>query len=236
MGFIKKLIKFNENLIRHSVGNVLLTLFFALNTVLSVQPTFAQNTQLETDINSIEIILFLRETCESCLYVEQKIIEYGIDEKLQIGFLDVDDDTNYKFYRNTADFCQIAYTDLGVPLLYTQEKCYIGTEKVLGYLYTAAGIDIESTISTPGDESILSSTSLVPDQNIVSGEDNSSTAVNQKFSVETQQTPDTSEDENLLLSTQNRVWRPTVKDIIFIVIAPMFFLTIAYLLITRLKL
>mgnify|MGYP005845005797 CR=1 FL=1 len=119
------------------------------NTDLSNQ----QSTQ--SDSGSIAIdqnspIFFYGNTCPHCADVEKWMKENQIEEKVTLIKKEVyDNRQNSQELTEVAQSCGLPTDSIGVPFLYTEGKCLIGTPDIIDYLTKRA--NSPATSSGEGD-------------------------------------------------------------------------------------
>ena len=85
---------------------------------------------------------FYGNTCPHCAEVEKWMEENKIDEKINVVKKEVyDNQGNALELTQAAKSCGIPTENIGVPFLYADEKCYVGTPEVTGYLSEKAGLN-----------------------------------------------------------------------------------------------
>jgi len=95
---------------------------------------------IEELLNSKTPVYFYETTCPNCKIVEEFITENKIDERITMEKIEVSSAANSKILVAAAKKCGISTTTLGVPLLYSEGKCYEGRVDVIKYLSDKAGI------------------------------------------------------------------------------------------------
>jgi len=101
-------------------------------------PTQTDNTVKKED-NSI--IFFYGNTCPHCADVEKWMEENKVEEKISIIKKEVyDNQQNAQELAKAAESCGLPSDSIGVPFLYTEGKCYIGTPDIISYLSKKAGL------------------------------------------------------------------------------------------------
>ncbi len=101
-------------------------------------------------LNSKNPIYFYETTCPNCKIVEEFMTQNTIEEKMTIEKIEVSSATNAKKLVAVAKKCNIPTAGLGVPLLYTDGKCYEGAVDVIKYLSEKVGVsETEVSQSSP---------------------------------------------------------------------------------------
>lgn len=98
-------------------------------------------------IDSSIPIFFYGNTCPHCKDVEEWMTENKIEEKIQIVKKEVyDDKVNSLELTQAAKNCGLPTDNIGVPFLYAEGKCLVGTPDITSYLSQkmAAQEDTES--------------------------------------------------------------------------------------------
>lgn len=84
---------------------------------------------------------FYGNTCPHCSEVEKWIEENKVGEKISIVKKEVyDNQQNAKELTKAAESCGLPTDSVGVPFLYAESKCFIGTPDVINYLSAKAGL------------------------------------------------------------------------------------------------
>ena len=103
-----------------------------------------QNKQSTSPMEAIDDktpIFFYGNTCPHCGEVEKWIEENKVGEKISIIKKEVyDNQQNAKELTKTAENCGLPTDSIGVPFLYAESKCFIGSPDVINYLSTKAGL------------------------------------------------------------------------------------------------
>jgi len=107
--------------------------------------TVVNNNQSVTENNTAVAntpVFFYGNTCPHCAEVEKWMEENKIDEKINVVKKEVyDNQGNALELTQAAKSCGIPTENIGVPFLYADEKCYVGTPEVTGYLSEKAGLN-----------------------------------------------------------------------------------------------
>ena len=114
------------------------------------EPEAVQNTQ---EVSSTKIpIFFYGNTCPHCDDVEDWMEENKIEEKIKITKKEVyDNQQNARELTQVAQKCGLQTDSVGVPFLYAEGKCLVGTPDIINYLSKKVGI-IE--VSNPVERTI----------------------------------------------------------------------------------
>lgn len=86
-------------------------------------------------------VFFYGNTCPHCAEVEKWLEENKVEEKITIVKKEVyDNQQNAKELTKAAENCGLPTDSIGVPFLYAEDKCFIGTPDVINYLSTKMGL------------------------------------------------------------------------------------------------
>lgn len=87
-------------------------------------------------------IFFYGNTCPHCVDVEEWMNENKIEEKIEIIKKEVyNNKENAKELVEAAKKCGLPTDSIGVPFLFAEGKCFIGTPDVVNFLAQKAGIE-----------------------------------------------------------------------------------------------
>lgn len=90
-------------------------------------PTKVANNQTPT--------FFYGNTCPHCADVEKWMKENKVEEKIEIVKKEVyENKQNAKELESAATACKLPTDSIGVPFLFVEGKCYIGSPEVIKYL------------------------------------------------------------------------------------------------------
>ena len=79
-----------------------------------------------------EYILFVEKDCDFCTITSQEISEKNYQQRLQITFMDISESKFYEdLYISITARCSLEANQKGVPLLYSEQKCYVGAKNTL---------------------------------------------------------------------------------------------------------
>jgi len=103
------------------------------------------NPQPNTTIDNSAIILFYGEECPHCKIVEQYIADNNIKDALVFSELEVGHNAaNANLMIEKQKICKLDKKNIGaVPFLWTAEKCYLGQDEIIQFLFFKNQIDIE---------------------------------------------------------------------------------------------
>ena len=100
-----------------------------------------KNTITKQDMQGAVPIFFYGNTCPHCAEVETWMTENKIEDKISIVKKEVyDNQQNATEMTKAAQDCGLPTGSIGVPFLYAEGKCLVGTPDVIGYLSEKAGI------------------------------------------------------------------------------------------------
>jgi glutaredoxin len=97
------------------------------------------------DANSTnKLIYYYSNTCSHCAETEKWMEENKIEQKITIIKKEISDNQqNAQELVKDAVSCGLQSDSVGVPFLYAEGKCYIGSPDVEAYLAKKAGITIK---------------------------------------------------------------------------------------------
>lgn len=144
----------NKTLITSLAIAVVVILFGVIVYGSRTKSTNLSKKQLSTQINDTNkknndsIVFFYGSTCPHCAEVETWMKENKVEEKITVIKKEVyGNQQNANEMVKAAQSCGLPTDSIGVPFLYTEGKCFIGTPDVISYLSKKAGI--ESTERSP---------------------------------------------------------------------------------------
>ncbi len=114
----------------------------------------ANDQKLEA-IKNGEPIFYFGATCPHCKDVEKWFEENKIEEKIKFTKKEVwNDRQNAAELGKVAASCNLDVNNIGVPFLYADQKCLIGTPDIIKYFSEKLGIEAtpEATVSGLGSE------------------------------------------------------------------------------------
>jgi len=84
-------------------------------------------------------VLYYGNTCTHCQDLEEQIIQNKIENKVSIEKKEVfQNRTNANELEKVGNYCKIEKSNMGVPLLFAEGKCYQGKDEALKYLLDKA--------------------------------------------------------------------------------------------------
>lgn len=110
-----------------------------------------QKSQTEEVVKSENPIYYYGITCPNCTTVEKFIEENKISEKMVIVEKEVyENQENASELTAVAQQCGIKSNEIGVPLLFAEGKCYVGSVEVINYLKEK--LDLNTSVTEPANE------------------------------------------------------------------------------------
>lgn len=95
-----------------------------------------------TPDNGASIVYYYGEECPHCKDVQDFIDQNKIAEKVNFVKKEVwHNSKNASEMNARAKSCDIQAEGMGVPFLFSEGKCYVGTPGVIGFFKQAAGIE-----------------------------------------------------------------------------------------------
>ena len=92
---------------------------------------------LPAKINNEEIVLYYGETCPHCKIVEAYIANNNFTLKSKIVNKEVfNDKANANELEERARTCSIPNNEIGVPLLWYKNRCYVGDQSIINLFKT----------------------------------------------------------------------------------------------------
>ncbi|MDF1497645.1 MAG: hypothetical protein P1P90_06380 [Patescibacteria group bacterium] len=87
---------------------------------------------LVDETNDGAVILYWAEGCSHCESVKFKIENARLDDKITIVQKEAyNDDEVYKEFFIRLKYCQVPEHQMGVPMLWDGEQCYLGVEEIM---------------------------------------------------------------------------------------------------------
>jgi len=97
--------------------------------------------QSPTVVRTKDTIFFYGRECPHCQEAEKFIQDNQIDQKIEFDSVEVwHNQDNAKMLMQKAGECGIAEMQVGVPFVWNQGKCYVGTPDVEAFFKEKAGI------------------------------------------------------------------------------------------------
>ena len=108
----------------------------------TVTPTPSQAPKGVSQVEVIDNpIFYYGNTCPHCKDVEEWMVTNNIEEKISVVKKEVyDNQQNAQELAQTAVKCGLPTNSIGVPFLYAEGKCLIGSPDVINYLSKKAGL------------------------------------------------------------------------------------------------
>ena len=117
---------------------IILSVLLAVAVGLFIQK---QTVSQKSPPASEEIVLFYGDTCPHCKEVEDYIAKNNIKDKINLVEKEVyQDQENARQLGEAAKKCGLQTDSVGVPFLFTEGKCFVGTPDVIAFLSQKAGI------------------------------------------------------------------------------------------------
>lgn len=86
---------------------------------------------------------FYGEECPHCRDVRKFLDENDIESKFSFVKREVwHDRTNASLMREAAGICSLQSDEIAVPFVFSEEKCFVGTPKVIDFFKQKAGIPL----------------------------------------------------------------------------------------------
>jgi thiol-disulfide isomerase/thioredoxin len=87
---------------------------------------------LADETNDGALILYWAEGCSHCESVKFKIANAKVDDKLRIVQKEAfNNDVVYREFFTRMKYCQVPEHQMGVPMLWDGERCYLGVEDIM---------------------------------------------------------------------------------------------------------
>ena len=84
-----------------------------------------------------KIILFYGDTCPHCKVLEQFLDENKINERITMEKREVyKNKDNAKLMMEAVARCSLSSNNVGVPFLWTENKCFVGGEETTNFFQT----------------------------------------------------------------------------------------------------
>ncbi len=203
-----------------------------------------------------EVILFHSPNCGHCTTVDNYIEQNNIESKVNINYQDVTTDEAYNYYLEKSEaYCNMS--SVSTPMLFVDNTCILGSTPVIDKLEllssnTDGNVSGESSIDNSETDEDLNIDDKNTDDTADSNDNSEGAEKGDEVKVgdEIKNEADQEESQGAIeevVNNDNTGDQPseevrsqslnlTVVDIIFIIIAPISFLTIVYLLIKKLHL
>jgi len=121
------------------IGVILAAAILVLVIIFGIAQTRNQTKSQEPQ--AAEIILYYGNTCPHCKEVEEFIAANNIKDKINLVEKEVyQNQKNADELGEAAKKCGLNTDSVGVPFLFAEGKCYIGTPEVISYLSQKVGI------------------------------------------------------------------------------------------------
>jgi len=125
------------------ITGVLILIILGLISFVVLGSKDNNSTKKSSDLNTNKVaslddktpIFFYGNTCPHCADVEKWMKENKVEEKVNIVKKEVyENKQNAKELESAATICKLPTDSIGVPFLYAEGKCYVGSPNVIGYL------------------------------------------------------------------------------------------------------
>lgn len=117
------------------IVGLMAVIIFGSKSNSDIQNTPQQTTTIPTEIMSNTPIFYYGNTCPHCADVEEWINDHKIEEKITIIKKEVyDNRANSLELTQAAEHCGLPTDSIGVPFLYAEGTCLIGTPDIINYL------------------------------------------------------------------------------------------------------
>ena len=94
-------------------------------------------------LKSGDPILYYGETCPHCKDVEEWLVQNKVEEKIAIVKKEVwNNRQNASELSKVAESCGLDVNSIGVPFLYAEDKCMVGTPEITGYFSSKLSLDL----------------------------------------------------------------------------------------------
>ncbi|MFA6383456.1 MAG: hypothetical protein WCX17_03460 [Parcubacteria group bacterium] len=114
----------------------------AVSVVLIAVFIYSIMRQSDTVISTKNTIFFYGRECPHCKEAERFIEDNKIDQKLEFDSVEVwHNQDNADLLVQKARECGIADSRIGVPFVWSQGKCYLGTPDIEAFLKEKTGIN-----------------------------------------------------------------------------------------------
>jgi glutaredoxin len=112
-----------------------LGLFLLLSAVVLFGACSLKKTSAPVANNADQgIVFYYSYSCPHCKIVEQYMAENKVEEKIKITSKEINaDKTAQSEIMNHAVFCKMDQSNLGVPFLWTGEKCFMGDTDIINF-------------------------------------------------------------------------------------------------------
>lgn len=115
--------------------------FIVINILLSGAIYYTSaNHQKPIILGNNSVLLFFSPTCPHCKLVEDFIANNSLNSKINITQENVFLPEIASKYNQLADFCKIAKSERGVPMLYYNQTCYLGDVDSINILKQLGGL------------------------------------------------------------------------------------------------
>lgn len=96
----------------------------------------------KTEAPADETVYYYGKDCSHCQNVEKFLEENNIADKIKFSEKEVQyNKNNAEEFMRRAEACNIKDSNLGVPFVYSEGKCYAGEPEVTDFFKKAAGLN-----------------------------------------------------------------------------------------------
>lgn len=124
--------------------SVLIFSFFALSKEKSKKQLPENETKTENNQQESSIILFYGDGCPHCKIIEEYIAANGIQNKILFDKKEIyHNKNNASDLEAKAKICGIPANSIGVPFLWSGEKCFMGDQDIIEFFSAKSGASSE---------------------------------------------------------------------------------------------
>ena len=107
---------------------------FVIAAVLLIGAVWYWSTSAAVVLDSNQVYYFYNDACPNCQVVKLYMENNSIEDKFDIIKVDTAKQSNRELYNGALTGCKIPASSGGIPLLYIDDDCYIGSDEVIDYL------------------------------------------------------------------------------------------------------
>lgn len=105
-----------------------------------------KNSEVDVPLSQTGMVFYWGDGCPHCKTVEDKLEQYHVSDKIDFERKEVwNDKKNAKEMEQRASACGIKTSEIGVPFLFSDGKCFVGEPDVEKEFFMRAGLWDEST-------------------------------------------------------------------------------------------
>lgn len=106
------------------------------------------NQNIESIVNTKNPIYYYGITCPYCRELEKFIEEKKVEEKVTLTKKEVyENQQNANELAKVAKYCRINSSEVGLPFILADKKCYVGLDEAKNYL--SSYLEIKASSSNP---------------------------------------------------------------------------------------